>query len=70
MSAPRFAGTVKFFNEHRGFGFINSPGRGDFFVHVKALRLTKLNTLAEGQAVTFEIETHEKGDRAVNVKLA
>lgn len=70
MSAQRLSGAVKFFDTHRGYGFITADNNaGDFFVHVTALRKTKINSLAEGQRVTFESEEGDKGFRAVNVKL-
>lgn len=71
MSAPRLSGAVKFFDTNKGYGFITADGNaGDFFVHITALRKTKLNSLTEGQRVTFESEEGDKGFRAVNVQLA
>jgi len=60
-------GTVKFFNESKGFGFITpSNGGKDIFVHVTALS----GQIREGDEVTFEIEEGKKGPGAVNVKIA
>ncbi|NIR61967.1 MAG: cold-shock protein [Gammaproteobacteria bacterium] len=61
-------GTVKWFNESKGFGFIApSDGSADVFVHFSAIQDEGFKTLREGQTVTFEVEAGEKGPRAVNV---
>jgi cold shock protein len=60
-------GTVKFFNETKGFGFFSCPG-GDVFVHRSELPLD-IKLLYEGQAVSFDIEKTTRGLRAVNIKL-
>lgn len=64
-------GTVKWFNDTKGFGFItNDDGSGDVFVHFSAIQGTGFRTLAEGQKVTFETEQDPKDPgklRAVNV---
>ena len=64
-------GTVKWFNDTKGFGFItNDDGSGDVFVHFSAIQGTGFRTLAEGQNVTFETEQDPKDPgklRAVNV---
>ena len=66
-----YTGTVKWFNETKGFGFIsNDDGSGDVFVHFSAIQGTGFRTLAEGQKVTFETEPDPrgaKGVRATNV---
>jgi len=65
------SGSIKFFNVDRGFGFIKrDDGKGDVFVHIKDLRKTGIETVDEGDELSFEIEKTEKGWRAVNVKAA
>lgn len=62
-------GAVKFFNETKGFGFIKPDnGSADLFVHVTALN--GLQTLANDQRVSFEIEDGRRGPQAVNVQIA
>jgi CspA family cold shock protein len=61
-------GTVKWFNESKGFGFISpSDGSKDVFVHFSAISGDGFRTLAEGQQVTFEIQDGAKGPQAQNV---
>ncbi len=61
-------GTVKWFNESKGFGFISpSDGSADVFVHFSAIDGGGFKTLAEGQAVTFEVEQGPKGPQASKV---
>ena len=61
-------GTVKFFNDQKGFGFIaDDHGGEDVFVHFSAITMDGFKTLAEGQEVEFEIRTGEKGLHAANV---
>lgn len=61
-------GTVKWFNESKGFGFISpSDGTADVFVHFSAIEGSGFKVLAEGQAVTFDIEDGPKGLQAANV---
>ena len=62
------SGTVKWFNEKKGFGFIQQDGGGDVFVHHSAINMTGFKTLAEGDRVTFEVEQGQKGPAAKNVK--
>lgn len=61
-------GTVKWFNESKGFGFISpSDGSKDVFVHFSAISGDGFRTLAEGQQVTFEVQDGAKGPQAQNV---
>jgi len=64
-------GRVKWFNEKKGFGFIAQEGGGpDVFVHFSALQGEGFKTLAEGQAVEFDVAQDAKGAKAQNVKKA
>jgi cold shock protein len=58
-------GTVKFFNEEKGFGFIQQEGGEDIFVHVSGLK----SEIRENDKVTFEVERGKKGLNAINVTL-
>jgi CspA family cold shock protein len=61
-------GTVKWFNESKGFGFITpSSGGDDVFVHFSAIQGSGFKTLVEGQSVNFEVEKGPKGLQASNV---
>ncbi|WDY59331.1 cold-shock protein [Pseudomonas sp. PSKL.D1] len=62
-------GTVKWFNDVKGFGFITVEGVGkrDVFVHQKAIQAKGFRTLHEGQRVKFDVEHGQKGEQAVNV---
>jgi CspA family cold shock protein len=61
-------GTVKWFNETKGFGFITPEGGGeDIFVHFSAIQSQGFRTLAEGQAVTYDVERGPKGLQASRV---
>ena len=63
-------GTVKWFNESKGFGFITpDDGSKDVFVHFSAIASDGFRTLAEGQKVTFDVEQGPKGPQAANVKV-
>jgi CspA family cold shock protein len=61
-------GTVKWFNEKKGFGFIETEEGKDLFVHFSAIQDSGFKTLREGQRVSFDIEKGPKGPSAVNVK--
>jgi CspA family cold shock protein len=61
-------GTVKWFNESKGFGFITKEDGGDVFVHYSAIQGNGFKTLTEGQAVSFEIVDGPKGPKAENVQ--
>ena len=60
-------GTVKFFNEAKGFGFITREGGPDVFVHYSAIQGSGFKTLAEGQQVEFAVTQGQKGPQAENV---
>ncbi|AOV16281.1 cold-shock protein [Acidihalobacter aeolianus] len=61
-------GTVKWFNESKGFGFIAQDNGGDdVFVHFSAIQSQGFKTLAEGQKVTFDLQQGPKGPQAANV---
>ncbi len=66
-------GTVKFFNNEKGFGFIKpDDGAKDVFVHISAVQASGMGELAEGQQVTFDTEPDRmgKGPKAVNLRPA
>jgi cold shock protein len=64
-------GTVKWFNDDKGFGFITpDDGSKDLFVHQSAIVADGHRTLAEGSKVSFDSEAGDKGPRAANVRLA
>ena len=60
-------GTVKWFNNRKGFGFIINEEGKDVFVHYSGLNMEGYKTLSEGQAVEFEVVEGENGPQAVNV---
>ena len=66
----RITGTVKWFNDAKGFGFLAREGGPDVFVHFSAIQMDGFKTLAEGQQVSFEIKTGDKGLHAANVTRA
>ena len=62
-------GTVKWFNNEKGFGFISQPdGAPDVFVHHSAIQMNGYRSLEEGQAVEFEVQETPKGLQAANVR--
>jgi cold shock protein len=61
-------GKVKWFNDAKGYGFIEQEGGEDVFVHFSAIMMDGFKTLAEGQEVEFEIQTGAKGLHATNVQ--
>jgi cold shock protein len=60
-------GTVKWFNEKKGFGFITQDSGSDVFVHYSAIKGDGFKTLTEGEKVTFEVTDGPKGPQASNV---
>ncbi|MGO9013480.1 MAG: cold-shock protein [Dissulfurispiraceae bacterium] len=60
-------GTVKWFNESKGFGFVTSEDGSDVFVHYSSIQGDGFKTLAEGDRVSFDIEKGPKGPKAINV---
>jgi cold shock protein len=63
-------GKVKWFNDAKGYGFIEQEGGEDVFVHFSAIQMDGFKTLAEGQVVEFEIKSGDKGLHASNVMRA
>jgi len=60
-------GTVKWFNDAKGYGFITSEDGTDVFVHHTSIQGNGFKSLAEGEAVSFDVEKGPKGPKAVNV---
>ena len=63
----RISGTVKWFNDAKGFGFIQREGGPDVFVHFSAIQSNGFKSLAEGDKVEFEVVEGQKGLQAANV---
>ncbi len=61
-------GTVKWFNNKKGFGFIQQEDGPDLFVHYTSIESSGFKTLNEGDQVSFEVEESDRGPKAVNVK--
>ncbi len=67
MAGERVSGTVKWFNNDKGYGFIAREGEPDVFVHHTAIQMEGFKTLKEGQKVTMEVTQGQKGPQAENV---
>jgi len=67
MSGERVTGTVKWFNDDKGFGFIEREGGQDVFVHHSAITMEGFKSLKEGQKVSMEVTQGQKGPQAENV---
>lgn len=61
-------GHVKWFNDKKGYGFIETETQGDVFVHYSAIEGSGFRSLSEGEQVSFEVEQGSKGPQAVNVQ--
>ncbi len=66
----RITGTVKWFNDAKGFGFIQREGGPDVFVHFSAIQSSGFKSLVEGDKVEFEVVDGQKGPQAANVSKA
>lgn len=66
--SERELGTVKWFNEAKGYGFIQRDGAADVFVHYSAIQMPGFKVLQEGQRVEFIVEQGRKGPQAVDVQ--
>ena len=62
-------GTVKWFNEEKGFGFISVEGGDDVFAHFSAINVDGFKTLEEGQKVSFDIVEGDRGPQAANITI-
>ena len=66
--SDKLQGTVKWFDPKKGYGFIERENGEDIFCHFSVITMDGFKTLNNGQAVEFEIETNDKGERAINVQ--
>ena len=69
MKAKHMQGTVKFFNNEKGYGFISREGGDDVFVHYSNIGGDGYKSLEEGQAVEFDVAPGHKGEEAQNVRV-
>lgn len=69
MSDQFVTGTVKWFNDEKGYGFIEREGGKDVFVHYTAINGSGRRSLKEGQKVTFKVTQGQKGPQAENVEI-
>jgi cold shock protein len=60
-------GTVKWFNDRKGYGFINEESGRDIFVHFSSIEMPGFKTLTEGEEVSFDVEESDRGPEAKNV---
>ncbi|MCI5107656.1 MAG: cold-shock protein [Pseudomonadales bacterium] len=67
--SDRITGTVKWFNENKGFGFISREGGPDVFAHFSAIQGSGFKTLEEGQQVEFVVTSGQKGPQAENITV-
>lgn len=67
--SDRETGIVKWFNNSKGYGFIQKDGGGDVFVHYSAILGVGFRSLMEGQRVEFDVEDSQKGPQAQNVHV-
>jgi cold shock protein len=65
-------GTVKWFNDAKGYGFVSPDGGGkDVFVHISAVTKAQMETLEQGDRITFDLETRKDGKKsAINLRIA
>ena len=70
-NGPKVTGTVKWFNDAKGFGFVTPDDGGeDLFAHFSAIQMNGFKTLKEGQKVAFEVTQGPKGKQAINITAA
>ena len=69
MSGEKITGNVKWFNDDKGFGFVEREDGPDVFVHHSSIQMEGFKTLKEGQRVTMEVSQGEKGPQADSVSV-